>query len=182
MRAFTVSRSRSTRLASTHFMSCKVRKPRKAQCNGPTCVRCPADSEDVKLPARLVSCPSLGSATFAMVVHSAQRSAVRPLDFAAPQGQVPQHLGGNQLNACRWRRALEVVDPKKLGRLNPIERNDLFHHILRLGTSVKVFFPDAARHPSRCELNDYALERLKRAWALTPLKRTSRAPSSLFTG
>jgi hypothetical protein len=63
----------------------------------------------------------------------------------------------------------EVVDPKKLGRLNPIQRNDLFHHVLRLGTSVKQFFPDASHViPADVELNDYALERLEASLNIDP--------------
>lgn len=92
------------------------------------------------------------------------------LEFAAPQGQVPLFLAGKHLNAMTDSDVLsEVVDPKKLGRLNPIQRNDLFHHVLRLGTSVKQFFPDASHViPADVELNDYALERLEASLNIDP--------------
>ena len=126
--------------------------------------------EDVKLPALPRKLPIAGLSD---VRHGRTLCASfcnQALDFAAPQGQVPQHLGGNQLNALADGDVLsEVVDPKKLGRLNPIERNDLFHHILRLGTSVKAFFPDAAHViPADVELNDYALERLEASLGIDP--------------
>ena len=92
------------------------------------------------------------------------------LEFAAPKGKVPLFLAGNQLNALSDGDILaEVVDPSKLGRLNPIQRNDLFHHVLRLGTSVKQFFPDATHViPAEVELNDYALERLEASLNIDP--------------
>ena len=126
--------------------------------------------EDAKLPALPRKLPIAGLSD---VRHGRTLCATfcsQALDFAAPQGQVPQHLGGNELNALADGDVLaEVVDPKKLGRLNPIERNDLFHHILRLGTSVKAFFPDAAHViPADVELNDYALERLEASLGIDP--------------
>ena len=126
--------------------------------------------EGAALPALPKKLPVAGLSDVRHGRALCQEYCNQQLDFAAPQGQVPLFLAGKQLNSLADADILsEIVDPKKIARLNPIQRNDLFHHVLRLGTSVKQFFPDASHViPADVELNDYALERLEASLNIDP--------------
>ena len=126
--------------------------------------------EDAALPSLPRKLPVAGLSDARHGRSLCKKVCSKNLDFTAPEDSVPSFISGNRLNSLATAALLgEVVQPSKLNQLNPIQQNDLFHHLLRLGTNIKQFFPDASSViPASVELNDYALERLEASLNIDP--------------